>query len=42
MLNSLRCVGPQQNLKTRFGQGYTLKLNYVIDAEERVANISTI
>lgn len=26
--DSLRCVGPQQQLKQRFGQGYTLKVNF--------------
>jgi hypothetical protein len=33
---SLRCVGPQQDLKTRFGQGYTLTLNYPLEVEQRV------
>lgn len=32
----LRCVGPQQDLKTRFGQGYTLTLNYPPEAENQV------
>jgi ABC-type multidrug transport system ATPase subunit len=32
----LRCVGPQQQLKQRFGQGYTLKLNFQTGAEDRV------
>lgn len=32
---SLRCVGPQQDLKTRFGQGYTLTLNYPPEAENQ-------
>lgn len=32
--SSLQCVGPQQDLKQRFGQGYTLLLNYAVDAEQ--------
>jgi len=33
----LRCIGPQQDLKYRFGQGYTLNLNYPPHAEQQVS-----
>jgi len=32
----LQCVGPQQQLKQRFGQGYTVKLNFNPDNAEHV------
>eukprot|EP01090_Pellita_catalonica_P017588 TRINITY_DN5345_c0_g1_i1.p1 TRINITY_DN5345_c0_g1~~TRINITY_DN5345_c0_g1_i1.p1 ORF type:complete len:450 (-),score=66.30 TRINITY_DN5345_c0_g1_i1:98-1447(-) len=37
----LQCVGPQQDLKTRFGQGYTLKINFTDAARETAVKFVT-
>lgn len=36
LLDSLQCLGPSLHLKKKFGEGYTLRVNFKVEDTEKV------